>query len=603
MKNPSSLALCLPWFASACVAAPLAFEPAVNYPTGTFPYLVLTDDFNVDSVADIAVVNNGLWPNGIGSVSVLLGIGDGGFQPATTYTAGVVPMGMASGDFNGDGSPDLFVVNRAPVGVSSLMVFLNRADGSGGFLPPIVMPSGRQPKNVAIGRFNSDNHLDAAVSVHSDSAVQVLFGKGNGDFEQNYPFIPVGTLVTGVITGDFNQDGFADLVSSNWGSANLSILLGNGDGTFTERFPRPTTVSLCWMPATGDFNGDSRPDIVAPSATTGTASVLLGNGDGGFQPQMIASVGGDSYLPQVADMDVDGKPDLIVASSGLRVLAGNGDGTFQAAQVFAAPDAWAGSAVADFNHDGAPDVVVANNPLHTVSVFLQIPPNQPPSADAGADIAAECAGGLTPVQLDGSASSDPDQDALSFNWTVPAGSGASIDDPSVASPVGRFPLGSTLVTLTVADGRGGMDSDEVQVVISDSTAPEVDCTTDLTTLWPVNHRMQRVRIALEAADACTPAGELTVVCHVTSNEPDNAKGDGNTTGDVNGSDGYTSPVPVALTYDADSNLFLGTVLLRAERSGTKSSRMYSISCEVTDPSGNSSQAACLVVVPHDRKAK
>lgn len=600
MKTTTILALCLPVLAQAGMAAPLAFEPAADHSTGQFPYLVVTNDFNLDTLTDIAVVNNGVWPYSLGSVSVLLGTGDGGFQPATTYTAGVIPMGMASGDFNGDGSPDLFVVNRAPYGTSSLMVFLNRDDGSGTFLPPITMPSGSQPKNVAIGHFNTDAYLDAAVAVHGDSALQILFGTVDGHFVQTYPFIPFSPTVTGVVTGDFNNDGFADLVSSNWGYSNLTILSGHGDGTFTEQPPRPATVSLCWMPAAGDFNGDSRLDIIAPSATTGTASVLLGNGDGSFLPQMVTTVGGNSYLPQLADMNNDGELDLIVASGGLRILAGNGDGTFQPAQFFSAPDAWAGSAVADFNRDGAPDVVVANNPLHTVSVFLQIPPNQAPLANAGGDIAAECLGGLTPVQLDGSLSSDPDNDGLTFSWTVAGGSGATIDNPADPKPTGWFPLGATLVTLTVDDGKGGIDSDDVLVVVSDTTAPVLACTTDPATLWPPNHRMQRVGIALGVIDVCTDADEFTVLCHVTSNEPDDAKGDGKTTGDVNGSNGYMAPVPVALTYDPGSNLFRGVVSLRAERNGGKSGRIYSISCEATDSSGNTSTASCVVIIPHNR---
>jgi hypothetical protein len=591
-------------FATCRLAAqPLVFEPPVSYATGTSPYLVITDDFNGDLISDIAVVNYGVWPYGTGSVSVLLGNGDGTFQPAANYTAGVVPMGMASGDINGDGSPDLFVVNRAPYGVSSLMVFLNQDDGSGTFLPPISMPSGSQPKNVALGLFNADANLDAAISVHGDSAVQILLGNGDGTFTQPYPFIPVGAGITGVITGDFDNDSLTDVATSNWYAGNVSMLLGNGDGTFTEHLPRPATVPLVWLPAAADFNGDTKLDLIAPSATTTTASVLLGNGDGSFLPQTITAVGGNSYHPQIADMDGDGELDLVVASIGLRILEGNGDGTFQAAQFFAAPDAWCGSAVADFNGDGAPDVVVANNPLHNLWVFLQIPPNLPPVADAGTDVTAECAGDLTPVALDGTGSSDPDDDTLTYAWAVADGSGASIDDPADPTPTGWFPHGATLVTLTVTDGEGGLDTDDVLVVVSDTTAPVLACTTDLAVLWPPDHRMQPVRITLGVTDACTDAEDFTVVCQVSSNEADNAMGDGNKPGDVNGSDGNTAPVPVALTYDEERGLFTGVVLLRAERNGGKGGRIYSIACEVTDPSGNAASASCVVLVPHDKGKK
>jgi hypothetical protein len=591
-------------FATCRLAAqPLVFEPPVSYPTGQFPYLVVTDDFNGDLISDIAVVNNGVWPTGTGSVSVLLGIGDGSFQAATTYTAGVIPMGMASGDLNGDGSPDLFVVNRAPEGGSSLMAFLNRDDGSGTFLPPISMSSGSQPKNVALGLFNADAHLDAAVSVHGNSAVQILLGNGDGTFTHPYPFIPGFPGITGVITGDFNNDSRTDVVTSNWPASSVSILLGNGDGTFTERLPRPGTVDLVWLPAAGDFNADNKLDLIAPSATDSTASVLVGNGDGSFLPQMVTAVGGNSYHPQIADMDGDGNPDLVVASVGLRILAGNGNGTFQAAQWFAAPDAWCGSAVADFNGDGAPDVVVANNPLHTLWVFLQIPPNRNPEANAGADQTLECAGSLTPAQLDGSASSDPDGDSLTYEWTVAEGSGAVIDNPSAIQPTGWFPTGTTMVTLIVADGNGGFDTDDMLVIVEDTTAPVVVCTTDVASLWPPNHRMVAVRVFLAVADVCASPEDFTVACQVSSSEADDAKGDGETTGDVNGANGYVSPVPVALTYDLQSGMFTGLVNLRAERNGSRNGRIYSISGVAGDPSGNNSSASCVVVVPHDKGRK
>jgi hypothetical protein len=247
--------------------------------------------------------------------------------------------------------------------------------------------------------------------------------------------------------------------------------------------------------------------------------------------------------------------------------------------------------------------VVSNYPLHTVWVFLQIPPNQPPVADAGDDITVECAGDLTEVLIDGTASSDPDDDTLTYAWAVADGSGAWIDDPSDPTPTGWFPHGATLVTLTVSDGNGGFDTDDVLVVVSDTTAPVLACTTDLATLWPPNHRMQPVRISLGVTDACTDAEDFTVVCQVSSNEADDAMGDGKSTGDVNGSDGNTAPVPVTLAYDEESGLFTGVVLLRAERNGGKNGRIYSIVCDVTDPAGNAASASCVVLVPHDQRAK
>ena len=70
---------------------------------------------------------------------------------------------------------------------------------------------------------------------------------------------------------------------------------------------------------------------------------------------------------------------------------------------------------------------------------------------------------------------------------------------------------------------------------------------------------------------------------------------------VDGEDGYTSPVSVVLTYDADAEAWFGTVELRAERDGSGEGRTYSIVCEVEDAEGNGETASCVVVVPHSKK--
>jgi hypothetical protein len=229
--------------------------------------------------------------------------------------------------------------------------------------------------------------------------------------------------------------------------------------------------------------------------------------------------------------------------------------------------------------------------------------NQPPSCDAGADQMLECAGALTPAQLNGSASSDPDGDSLTYEWTVAEGSGAVIENPSSIQPTGWFPIGTTMVTLLVADGNGGFDTDDMFVVVHDTTAPVVVCTTDVASLWPPNHRMVAVRIFLNVADVCASPRDFSVMCQVSSSEADDAKGDGKSTGDVNGANGYISPVPVTLTYDPGSGMFTGRVNLRAERNGSKNGRTYSITGVASDPSGNSGSANCVVIVPHDMGKK
>lgn len=205
--------------------------------------------------------------------------------------------------------------------------------------------------------------------------------------------------------------------------------------------------------------------------------------------------------------------------------------------------------------------------------------------------------------LNGSGS-DPDGDTLSFQWSVPAG--ITLDDPSSATPTGIFPIGVTIATLTVTDGKGGVDVDEVVITVVDTTPPEVFCTTDRAALWPPNHEMVPVQVIVQATDACAAPEDLILLSvTITSDEPDDAEGldDGETSGDTNGSDGFASPVDVtgALTFNPLTGAFEGTVQLRAERDGNGDGRTYTILAQVVDTQGNLATASCVVVVPHDRR--
>lgn len=207
--------------------------------------------------------------------------------------------------------------------------------------------------------------------------------------------------------------------------------------------------------------------------------------------------------------------------------------------------------------------------------------NQPPSAGAGDDQTVECAGHVgTVVTLDGSGSSDPDGDALTYTWTGAFGTATGVS-PSVA--LGE---GSNTITLTVDDGNGGTDTDEVVVNVVDTTPPTLSLTISPNSLWPPNHLMVPVGV-ISASDICDAAVSLDIA--VTSNEPENGTGDGDTGPDweiVDNGDGTA------------------TVAVRAERKGNGTGRIYTISVTATDDSGNSSTTQSgTVTVPHSQKKK
>jgi hypothetical protein len=202
--------------------------------------------------------------------------------------------------------------------------------------------------------------------------------------------------------------------------------------------------------------------------------------------------------------------------------------------------------------------------------------NTPPTAEAGLDQTVECTSpnGAT-VTLDGSSSSDPDRDQLSFTWSGPFGSASN------ATPTVDLPLGDHVIDLVVDDGRGGQSTDQVEISVRDSTPPAtVDAAAEPASLWPPNHKMVTVSVSTAATDTCDPT-PVCAVQSVASNQVANGRGDGNTRTDT-------------MVLGAE------TVKLRAERSGVRGDRTYTIEVQCTDAAGNAGSDQAIVVVRRDQ---
>ncbi|HEV2423656.1 MAG TPA: FG-GAP-like repeat-containing protein [Terriglobia bacterium] len=297
------------------------FGSAQTFTCGTAPISVAVGDFNKDGKLDVAVANNNNNQAG-GNVAILMGNGDGTLQAAVDYSAQGSPFYVAVADLNGDGSPDVVLAAHG----AAVQVFLNT--GTGTFATAATYNAGSNPQSVAIADFNKDGILDLAVANAKSNNISVLLGNGDGTFKPAVNYA-TGTEPSVVGTGDFNADGNIDLAVGNFGSGTVSILLGNGDGTFQTQTTM-TSASPSGLVVT-DVNGDSIADLVVTNenGTTNTVQTFLGVGNGTFNPPTSYQAGKQPRIVAAADLNHDGAPDLAVASSGgnLNVFMNSG-GTY-----------------------------------------------------------------------------------------------------------------------------------------------------------------------------------------------------------------------------------------------------------------------------------
>ena len=350
--------------------------PATNTPfaTGTHPLASATGDFNGDGIPDLVVTV--VSPSGF--VDVLLGDGTGGFTPSSgsPFAVAVQPQYVAVGDFNGDGKLDLATTSTDADNVTVLL-----GDGTGGFSQATGSPFtvGSVPGSVVVADFNDDGIQDLATANTGSNNITVLLGNGTGGFSPSTgsPFA-AGSGPVGIATADFNGDGIPDLVSANNGDNDITVLLGNGSGGFSAASGSPFAAgSGPLFIVAADFNGDGKPDIAVGNRSGNTVTVLLGNGSGSFTAATGSpfAVGNQPYGLKAGDFNGDGIPDLAVANENdntITLLLGNGTGGFSAAggSPFAAGSTPTSLAVADFNGDGIEDVAIPDINGNNVTVLL-----------------------------------------------------------------------------------------------------------------------------------------------------------------------------------------------------------------------------------------
>jgi hypothetical protein len=306
------------------------FAARAEFPVADFQQDLAAGDFNGDGNVDIAVTIN----NPQIGVSLLAGNGDGTFDPAVNLpnTAGADSPAIVATDLDGDAQLDLVIAHSMACYVvacatSELMSVL-MGNGDGTFQPARLIQVGRGMAKIAVGDFNRDGIKDLAIAGDS-SRLYRLYGVGDGTFVQQ----PTNTLtadtfgVTGsdVDVADFNGDAIQDLVVViGTNGSRTAVLIGNADGSF--RAPLILTDANLSIPqhaAVADYNGDGFQDLAVGvgDGSFGLMKMYNGNGNGTFQAplQMLippdkSSIGTVGLI--TAALNADTKPDLVLGIGG-----------------------------------------------------------------------------------------------------------------------------------------------------------------------------------------------------------------------------------------------------------------------------------------------
>lgn len=260
-------------------------------------------DFNMDGYADLAIASSDT-----AVVSILLGHGDGTFEPQQTISVGGQPHGIAVLDVDGDGDIDIVSANTTGNNCSLLL-------------------------NNGAGIFGPASNFE---------------GGGNGEYS-------LGAC-------DMNHDGIYDLVVGCRNSQNIIVRLGNGNGTFTSS-STTSAGGLTWMMTIADVNGDGNEDVLSANSQSNNAAVLLGNGTGGLSAPTTYATPDDAVASDAGDLDGDGDLDWLVSSfvgGAWRVFRNNGAGVFTVYQDFPAPSNPSCSIILDIDNDRDLDLVLTD---------------------------------------------------------------------------------------------------------------------------------------------------------------------------------------------------------------------------------------------------
>ncbi len=311
-----------------------------------------------------------------GYVSTRLQSSAGAFVMPTRFGVGKSPANLVVQDVNGDGRPDLVVANAYDQTVS--VRFADPAK-PGFFLPAIVLSTpGRTPLDVAVGDLNGDGRMDIVVAASGANSVLVFTQTATGTFNAPVAYT-VGGDPQAVTVADLDGNGLADIAVATTANT-VSVLLQTSAGVFAAAVDYTTGVQPVAIKA-ADLNGDGKLDLLTAnfgaSLSPGTQglSILIQGAPGTFAAPVHYTTGYRAVALAVGDLNADGKPDVVVACEGLPGDPGVVSVFLQTPPAAATPGVFLpavnyrgvygpmGVAIADMDGDGRPDLVLADGDI------------------------------------------------------------------------------------------------------------------------------------------------------------------------------------------------------------------------------------------------
>lgn len=375
------------------------YKPKVDFTTGTNPRNVAAADMDGDGKTDLVISNgNSNTISVLRNVSVLGNIDASSFAPKVDFASGNFTSYVSIADVDGDGKPDIVVVNSnnlsilrntSSPGTIDVSSFAAKVDFDLLFTGPVF---------VAIADLDGDGRPELIAANASSASISILRNTSTQGAINASSFASKVNFTTGstpysVAIADVDGDGKPDLAVANAGvGVNTISVFRNttvpgtiNASSFTAKVdfatgPNPRSVALM------DVDGDGKPDLVTAnsSAASTTMSVLRNNSipaiidAGSFTGKIDFTTGTSPQHVAVADLDGDSKPDIVTSNvngtsiSVFRNTAAFGiiDASSLAAKVdFTTGTGPVTAAIADIDGDGIPEIAAANGTASTVSVF------------------------------------------------------------------------------------------------------------------------------------------------------------------------------------------------------------------------------------------